>query len=1461
MKIFNISQRKRVATALMVMTGCSLLSAASFHTNTAEIVRVNPKVSDTAVTGSTDSSAIKPKRSVSLLSEKSENRLVLLGMSSSDADHDNRILLLTAMLRSGDLEKMTHWYLPMQPYGISLLKQYITTGDTFSKIAMLGIYNENMEPMDSLLSELRRLYLKNPESVNKWVIKTCYPTLNDSERGYSLALKKYFDKPEIPFSIRYQVEGLLANAMYSYYRILDDMDDENSDVDYNMGYLDANFDYYETFKAFSNAFDSLKSQFKAWLPPAEFVEVEELLGLYKNSIKTNQRKNDGLFYYIDTRNQMEKEIVGLLNASKSNRIMLLAPTEELVLNDKKVGFESIVKGLLAKGVPKNWITRIFTFSGSGETHISLTGLKDSAEFAKMNSELLSGSVENDEEEGYFADYFLFGLKSKISQDTTYKAFMGMMFRESKKYLSEEYELTNSHVSIKANDADQSGISTLALMPSNSFSVLMNMAEADNFDEDSEYAWDTAAAYPGYGQDPWVSNYQREDVPKLRHSSAQIEIAYSFMVNQMAQRFASNFSTLLSENNLGQASGSLGYRGIALNLLSSGEKNNAKTYQFWGMRVGEYQTSNKFLSGFHFGYLQGTAFSMDKKRRIYLNLLSYLEGFDTKLTLPNGALVGSLTNPIAGKTFKAVGTVYGMMLGTTLRLNRLFVHANVGYGWDLSSGDWFLDKAAVKGIAPLKYTGVNYGIQAGYKFGLLKQARSDRYDYAAADSVAVYNGLRTIRSNTKGYRLPHFSEKSWVTATEKAVNLSKMTSKNDDDTSAIMAIEGFAPTGYHYDFDDSEISSAAVKLLANRAKKARLVLAGENHRYVKFNSRSEFRWMKLLYENAGYRNYVLELSPARAVFLERYICHGDTLAKKIIQATASARFMVLFDSLAVWQLSLPESERIKIYGLDVERFADMTVMWLNDVATRRTQMLTGTKLGAVPTSIEAGVRAINHLGSNFYYNGLRDYDESKREFEYEQVRSSTDTVSFSLGKKETPAALEIEQLDDWRRLDFSRITFNEDPSVSELYRYIDSLQSDFKNWLGPLWPEFSQAFARLREVYEWEGRDEQAQQYQWREEMMYRNMVTLLEKYPNSKFFGQFGRCHVGLSKQQQDCGWFEYNSILARLRNRYFKNDTSLMNIGIFYKENQDDVDDISSSDLLHNQKIQDEVNALYEFTEDNTMVYNLDESNATINSELRKKFNFVVIVGKEQEDNDDISESYEEESEDDKSVNMGVFMGYGYGANMGSMIGETMQDYLTVTENLSLSNSNVNVYNSLFLGYRAKHVSMQYSLGYKLNSRSLYNDQQVSLDGQLVTHGVSMYLHNSNVYNKKSLHYGLGLGYTFAKQTLTYQKVESTLGLVTAPVDLVNYRGMPTASVVLGILKNNVGLDLEAGYRFQNNTSNWEYKGSRLPFATTGFVDGVSGDLLRLPFATINLRVILPNTQPVYKAKEKDSDSEEDDD
>ncbi len=1487
MKIVNFLQRRPMALVLMAFSSLGALHAAGYSAaNRNTLISV---VGDSLKMGTDSAKSEKPKKTISMLPASVDNKLVLLGMSNtSESEVDNRFLLLSALVRSGDLEKTTHWYLPMQPYGISLLKQYITTGDTFASVSLKGIYNENAQQLDTLLKELRGIYLKNPEVVNRWVIKTCYPTLNDSERGYALALKRYMDKPEIPAAIRYQVESLLANAMFSYYRILDDMDDEDDDIDFNMGYLDANFDYYETFKAFANGFDSLKPQFKSWLPAQEFIEVSDLLDYYKKSTKTNQRDNDGLFYFLDSRNELVKEIAGLVSSSVPNKVIVIAPTEELILNDKKIGFVSILKGLLDKGVSKNKICRLFTFSGSLEEKVTIqkNSTEDVLFEGKYESILTNSNLSDDEDEGYFIDYFLFDIKSKDAEDSSLIKAKSLIYEEYKKYISTDYELTNSFLAFPAKDGDNSGIATYAVMPGHVDDFPMDTASTSS-------GWDWEDREEGNWSSNWddyeSKNYQLNEIPKIRHASAQIEFAYSYMVNASVSKFANNLTTLLSENGLGTVNTSLGYRGVALNLLSSGEKNNAKTYQFWGLRGGEYQTSNKYVTGFHFGYLQGTAFAMDKKRRIYLNVLSYLEGFDTKLSFPTNGFSGSLNNPLTGKTFKAVGTVYGMMLGTTVRLNRLFIHGNIGYGWDLGKGDWTMNKAIVSGITPFKYTGVNYGIQAGYKFGLFKKEDNDYESDWAVDSTvtseAVPVGNRTTKGkkSTKTYRSPKYILKSTVTQVMAPVIQSNLgTSKSQftaytnpskmQDTTVVSSAEentpNFNPKGYHYDFNDAELSAQAVKLMSERAKKARIVLAGENHRYVKFNSRSEFRWMKMLYENAGYRNYILELSPTRAVFLERYICKGDTIAKKIIQSTASARFMVLFDSLAAWQMSLPESERIKIYGLDVERFADMTVMWLNDIATRREEMLSDKKnnLKGVPASIEVGVRAINHLGSNYYYGGQRDYQESLEDFNSELEKNDTSLNVSSVVKVDTtavkmepvPISLStIKRLDDWRRLDFSRISFNEDPSIVELYKYIDSNKSEFKAWLGPMWPEFSDAFARLREVYEWERRDDQAQQYQWREETMYRNMVNLLEKYPNSKFFGQFGRCHVGLSKQQQDCGWFEYNSILARLRTRYFKNDSSLMNIGIFYKENEDDVDDISSSDLLHNEKIRNEVTTLYENTEENTMVYNLEEL-GDYKSELRKKFNFVVIIGREQGEDDDIdysNDSDTEDSEKNKDVNMGVYMGYGLGANLGSLYGETMVNYLLTQEAIDLRNPTSNTYNNLFLGYRGKHVSMQYGVGYKLKNRQLFSDGLSSIDGNMTLHNMSMYLHNSNVNNNKVLQYGLGLGYTFTKQRLTYQKVEPQLVLVTNPVELVSYRGMPSASVVFGILKDNVGLDIEAGYRVQMNNSTWEYRGSRMPFATAGYTEGIATDLLKLPFATINLRVVIEGTQPVYKVKKDESE------
>ena len=165
MKIVNFLQRRPMALVLMAFSSLGALHAAGYSAaNRNTLISV---VGDSLKMGTDSAKSEKPKKTISMLPASVDNKLVLLGMSNtSESEVDNRFLLLSALVRSGDLEKTTHWYLPMQPYGISLLKQYITTGDTFASVSLKGIYNENAQQLDTLLKELRGIYLKNPTGIS-----------------------------------------------------------------------------------------------------------------------------------------------------------------------------------------------------------------------------------------------------------------------------------------------------------------------------------------------------------------------------------------------------------------------------------------------------------------------------------------------------------------------------------------------------------------------------------------------------------------------------------------------------------------------------------------------------------------------------------------------------------------------------------------------------------------------------------------------------------------------------------------------------------------------------------------------------------------------------------------------------------------------------------------------------------------------------------------------------------------------------------------------------------------------------------------------------------------------------------------------------------------------------------------------------------------------------------------------
>jgi len=155
---------------------------------------------------------------------------------------------------------------------------------------------------------------------------------------------------------------------------------------------------------------------------------------------------------------------------------------------------------------------------------------------------------------------------------------------------------------------------------------------------------------------------------------------------------------------------------------------------------------------------------------------------------------------------------------------------------------------------------------------------------------------------------------------------------------------------------------------------------------------------MMHENAGVRNFVIELSPTRAYYMERYFTKEDSVAKLYLMATSSKHYMNLFDSIAMWNRALPASEQIKVHGLDVERFYDMSVLWLYDILKRR---------GVPPAELAAGVYLARNAANLILTDGISNFYEDDDE---NDVSTSVDTTTSESTDMITDTAISTAMLD-------------------------------------------------------------------------------------------------------------------------------------------------------------------------------------------------------------------------------------------------------------------------------------------------------------------------------------------------------------------------------------------------------------------------------------------------------------------
>lgn len=605
--------------------------------------------------------------------------------------------------------------------------------------------------------------------------------------------------------------------------------------------------------------------------------------------------------------------------------------------------------------------------------------------------------------------------------------------------------------------------------------------------------------------------------------------------------------------------------------------------------------------------------------------------------------------------------------------------------------------------------------------------------------------------------------------------------------SLNALSQSTPTAKGLNFNpDKYNENPGLLELVDSAIHCRVVLSGENHLEVGFNSVLEYSLMRLLYERAGYRHYILELSPARAHYLERYVVDDDKYAEKLIKGISSVEYFKFFKKLRDWNQTLPENDRIHILGADVERFDDLAIERVAQVFREH------SKKEAIPIQILSAVKLVLYESSYGFSSRLIDFDleESK----------NTD----SLSKR-------IETLDRWNtqlleiKSDFRSNSVQIEQAINEKWIEINS-------WLKTDSNEFKEAYKGIKEYNLWKALENSNQQYIWRENTLYERFSNALKENPKEGFFGQFGRCHISLTPSDIDCGWYNYKSVLNQLSANYFKGNDSILNIGIFYSDRPNSItaENVESTSNLHS-----ELDQLKEMNLDGLALFNVNEIDRSL-PQLSRKFKWVIICYSEVELNDSENDSKIEYKGKVKNIISLTPIGYAYP----QILSKSLENHFINDLNLPYSSP---VLAEIYGDLKWSRGFITGGIGYSIlqsNTTSTEYPQTASIfqDAyrRYLLSGYSFDLNFGGNLNSQKLNLNLLAAATYFSQRLTYQALNVNIINPPAVIEQEVYQPQWLVGGDMNIeyLPNkHLGLGAQFRYRQSVGENNWYYRNTTIQY------------------------------------------------
>lgn len=284
---------------------------------------------------------------------------------------------------------------------------------------------------------------------------------------------------------------------------------------------------------------------------------------------------------------------------------------------------------------------------------------------------------------------------------------------------------------------------------------------------------------------------------------------------------------------------------------------------------------------------------------------------------------------------------------------------------------------------------------------------------------------------------------------------------------------------------------------------RIYISGKVVGFTAYNAAMEMKLFRYLHKKCGVRTLAMQTSPAMADLINDFIRSNDTVTENMLKAVSSKPYMKLYRSLK--QLGQADSNIVTVIGTDVEKFSALPIL--------KIQSLLPTE--NIPENLQIPVEALDGISKYIKSKGFLNLDANYSGYSYLWNNNS----GISARK-----------------------------SVMYFLHTYDSLNGQFKSWLGGRYDSVNQSVQKLRTALEWEKKANSAFQFAYREETIINTLKQYLVSHPHAKIYGEYELCRVTYGNLEKTCDFYNLPLLVNQLKS---DPDTSLhdiLNIGFFYK-------------------------------------------------------------------------------------------------------------------------------------------------------------------------------------------------------------------------------------------------------------------------------------------------------------------------